>query len=123
MDVIIVNLVGVILIGLIVWYFWFSKSKGADARETEAGIQEVLVVVDGGYSPDTIRVRAGRPVRLTFHRQESNPCSEKVILDAFGLSADLPEGDRIPLEFTPAEPGSYEFGCQMGMLRGTVVAT
>ncbi len=123
MDVIIVNLIGVAAIGLIAWYFWFSKSEGAAALESGDGVQEALVVVDGGYSPDTIRVEAGRPVRLTFHRQESNPCSEKVILDAFGLSADLPEGRPTPLEFTPTEPGTYEFACQMGMIRGTVVAT
>jgi plastocyanin domain-containing protein len=80
-------------------------------------------VVRGGYSPDTIQVEAGRPVRLVFNRQEADPCSEKVVFDAFGVSADLPEGANIPVEFTPSEPGEYEFACQMGMLRGKLIVS
>jgi plastocyanin domain-containing protein len=122
MDVILVNLAGLGLITLIIWYFWLSKPIGTAAAVTSAGIQEAFIVVKGGYSPDTIRVTAGRPVRLVFNRQESDPCSERVILDAFGVSANLPQGSNVPIEFTPTEAGSYEFACQMGMLRGKVVA-
>ena len=87
------------------------------------GAQEAFIVVKGGYSPDTIRVEAGKPVKLVFNRQEADPCSEKVVFDAFGVSVDLPQGESIPVEFTPDEPGEYEFACQMGMLRGKVVAS
>ena len=120
MDVILVNLAGLGLITLIIWYFWLSKPIGTAAAVTSAGIQEAFIVVKGGYSPDTIRVTAGRPVRLVFNRQESDPCSERVVLDAFGVSANLPQGSNVPIEFTPLEAGSYEFACQMGMLRGKV---
>jgi plastocyanin domain-containing protein len=123
MDVVLVDLAGLALIGLIVWYFWLSKPAAAAAGISSGGIQEAFIVVKDGYSPDTIQVTAGRPVRLVFHRQESDPCSERVILDAFGVSAELPRCSNVPLEFTPTEPGSYEFACQMGMLRGTVVVT
>jgi len=123
MDVVIVVLAGAALIGLIVWYFWLWKPRGASAGITSGGIQEAFIVVKGGYSPDTIRVEAGRPVWLVFNRQEADPCSEKVVLDAFGVSADLPEGDNVPVEFTPGQPGEYEFACQMGMLRGKVVVS
>ena len=123
MDVVLVGLAGVGLIALIAWYFWFSKPAGTLVAVTADGIQEAFVVVKGGYSPDTIRVRAGHPVRLVFNRQEADPCSERVVLDGFGLSAELPQGSNVPVEFTPGEPGSYEFGCQMGMLRGTVVVS
>ncbi|MFV1969850.1 MAG: cupredoxin domain-containing protein [Acidimicrobiia bacterium] len=123
MSPIIVNLIGVGLIALIVWYFWLSKPEAAKAAATVSGVQEAFIVVKGAYSPDRIQVEAGRPVRLMFNRQESSPCSEKVILDAFGVSADLPEGETVPVEFTPTTPGEYEFACQMGMLRGTVVVT
>lgn len=123
MDAIFINLIGVGLIGLIVWFFWLSKPAATIAPTTETGIQEIGVIVKGGYTPDTIQVEAGRPVRLTFNRQESDPCSETVILDAFGLSADLPQGADVSIEFTPSTAGDYEFACQMGMLRGTVVVT
>ncbi|MEX1134525.1 MAG: cupredoxin domain-containing protein [Acidimicrobiia bacterium] len=120
MDVILVNLAGLGLITLIIWYFWLSKPTGTLAGVTGDGVQEAFIVVKGGYSPDTIRVAAGRPVRLVFNRQESDPCSERVVLDAFGVSANLPQGSNVPIEFTPTEAGSYEFACQMGMLRGKV---
>ena len=122
MDVVLVNLAGLGLITLIVWYFWLSKRVGTAAAVTSAGVQEAFIVVRDGYRPDTIRVTAGRPVRLVFNRQESDPCSELVVLDAFGVSAVLPQGGNVPLEFTPTEAGSYEFACPMGMLRGKVVA-
>lgn len=123
MDIFLVNAAGLALIGLIVWYFWLSKPDGTVAGITSDGTQEAFIVVRGGYSPDTIRVSAGRPVRLVFNRQEDDPCSERVVLDAFGVSADLPQGNNVPVVFTPTEPGSYEFACQMGMLRGKVVVS
>jgi plastocyanin domain-containing protein len=123
MSVIVVNLIGIVLIGLIVWYFWLSKPQTATAAISDGGVQVVPIVVRGGYSPDTIQVEAGRPVRLVFNRREASPCSEMVILDAFGASAELPQGTEVPIEFTPTEPGEYEFACQMGMLRGKVVVT
>jgi plastocyanin domain-containing protein len=124
MTVLIVNLFGLGLIALIVWYFWLSKpTQGALAAMGKGRAHEAFVVGKGGYSPDTIRVEAGRPVRLVFNRQEADLCSEKVIFDSFGVSADLPEGKNVPVEFTPSEPGEYEFACQVGMLRGKVIVT
>lgn len=41
-----------------------------------------------------------------------------VLLPAFNKSAKLPEGETVPVEFLPKEPGEYEFACQMGMFRG-----
>ncbi len=123
MTEVIVNVAGLGLIGLIAWYFWLSNSEGIAASITPDGVQEAFILVKGGYSPGTIRVEKGRPVRLTFNRQEADPCSEKVLVDAFGLSADLPQGENVSLEFTPPVEGEYEFACQMGMLRGKVIVS
>ena len=123
MSTVIVNLVGLGLIVWIVWYFWLSSPVSAIAAVSAGGVQEAFIVVKGGYSPDTLRVEAGRPVRLMFNRQEADPCSEKVIIDDFGIAADLPQDAIVPVEFTPIEPGDYEFACQMGMLRGKVIVT
>lgn len=85
------------------------------------GLQEATVRVANGYTPDTIVVERGRPVRLTFLRDESSACSETVVFDDFGISAPLPEGEPVSVEITPNEAGSYAFGCAMGMVRGTLV--
>src|SRR5690606_21493821 len=72
---IIVLMGGVGLIGLVLWYF-FGEREGVEASVNAGGVQEVDVTVKGGYSPDTIVVRRGVPVRLNFYRDETSSCSE-----------------------------------------------
>ena len=120
-DKIVVDVVGLALIAFIVWFFWLVKTKGVRAGLSSGGYQEQMVLIKGGYTPDVIVVEAGKPVRLNFVRQESASCTEMVLLPAFGKSAKLPEGEIVPLEFLPKEPGEYEFACQMGMIRGKLI--
>ncbi|MFN3982869.1 MAG: cupredoxin domain-containing protein [Caldilinea sp.] len=117
---IIVNFLGLAAIALIVWYFWLYRREGVQVAEV-AGVQQVPITVKGGYDPDVIVVRQGKPVRLLFTRQESSLCSEMVIFDKIGQSAKLPEGETIAVEFTPQESGEIPFQCQMGMLRGKII--
>lgn len=115
-----VTLIGLGLSVLIAWYFWFSEKKGVRVV-TAGGIQEARIVVKGGYTPDVIVVKSGKPVRLTFVRQETATCSEMVVFGDFNKSAKLPPGEEVEVELLPKEPGEYEFACQMGMLRGKLV--
>lgn len=120
-DNVIVTAAGLFLVGGIVWFFWGSRKEGYRAPVTSSGYQEAMVLVKGGYTPDTIVVSAGKPVRLNFRREEASACSEMVVFGDFGKSATLPEGEVVPVEFLPKEPGTYEFTCQMGMLRGRLI--
>ena len=120
-DRLLVTLVGLAAIGGVAWFFWFKRAEGVAAATVSDGYQEVMVLVKGGYTPDTIRVSAGRPVRLLFRREETAACSEQVVLADFGKSAVLPEGQVVPVEFLPTKPGEHEFTCQMGMLRGRLL--
>src|SRR6266508_6175091 len=121
LDNIVVTAVGLGLIGGIVWFFWGPRKQGFRAALASSGYQEATVLVKGGYAPDTIVVRAGKPVRLTFRRQEASPCSEMVVFGDFAKSARLPEGESVPVELLPNQPGTFAFTCQMGMLRGRLV--
>jgi plastocyanin domain-containing protein len=112
---------GIVLTILIAWYFWFMPKAQTRAAVSESGAQEVAITVKGGYTPDVIVVKAGRPVRLTFTRHESSACSEKVLFPDFNQNALLPEGEQVTLEFTPEKAGEYGFQCQMGMLRGKLI--
>ncbi|MDT8322282.1 MAG: cupredoxin domain-containing protein [Xanthomonadales bacterium] len=116
----IVNLAGVALIAAIVWYFWLYRKEGVQVAEV-AGVQQAAIRVKGGYDPDVIVVKKGKPVRLQFSREESSMCSEMVVFDKIGKSAKLPEGEIVNIDFTPMEVGEIPFQCQMGMLRGKVV--
>lgn len=116
-----VILTGIVFTVLIAWYFWFAPKVQTRVAVSASGAQEVAVTVKGGYTPDVIVVQKGRPVRLTFTRQESSACSEKVLFPDFNQNALLPEGEQVTLEFTPGKAGEYGFQCQMGMLRGKLI--
>ena len=119
-DQIVVTVVGLAAAVGVAWFFWFKPSTGVQASTVSDGYQEVMVLVKGGYTPDTIRVVAGRPVRLLFRREETAACSERVVIPDFARAAELPTGEIVRVEFMPTEAGEHEFTCQMGMLRGRI---
>lgn len=81
------------------------------------------VVVRGRYEPDTILAAAGRPLRITFRREETRSCSERVIFPDFGKSAMLPPHEDVTVELAPDRAGEYEFTCELGVLRGRLIVT
>lgn len=117
----IITAAGIALVAFIVWFFWLKRSSGFRASETTSGYQEAMILVKGGYTPDTIIVRSGRPVRLNFRREETASCSDKVIFADFQKSAELPVGQTVPVELLPKAPGEFAFSCPMGMFRGRLI--
>ncbi|HYW33395.1 MAG TPA: cupredoxin domain-containing protein [Gemmatimonas sp.] len=105
------------------WYFFAAERAPATAATvTAGGPQEVTIVVQGGYTPSSIRVKAGSPVRLLFDRQETSSCSEEVVFGDFGVRQFLPAHQTTSITVTPPTPGTYAFTCGMSMLRGKLVA-
>jgi plastocyanin domain-containing protein len=117
---IIVTVAGAALIALVLWYF-FGEREAVAATETADGLQEIKITVKGGYSPDVVRVKQGRPVRLDFYRDETASCSEQLILGDFGIARDLPAFKTTAVEFTPRKSGEFTWTCGMNMLRGKLV--
>jgi plastocyanin domain-containing protein len=113
---------GAALIALTLWYFFGPRERVA-AATTAAGVQEIEVVVKGGYAPDVIVVKQNQPVRLDFYRDETASCSEQVRFPDFGIARDLPAFQTTPVEFTPDKPGEFTFTCGMNMMRGKLVVT
>jgi plastocyanin domain-containing protein len=118
---IVVTALGAVAIVWVLWYFLFSRGTAVAATASAQGIQEVRVVVKGGYTPDTIVVQAGKPVRLQFYRDETADCSERVVFEQFGIDQQLPPFQTTAVEFTPEKPGEYPFRCGMNMLKGLLV--
>ena len=122
---------GAAAIAWVNWYFFLAPRATAIAASApvpttasggSAPTPEVAITVRGGYSPSAVRVKAGRPVRLVFDRQETSGCSEEVVLPDFGIRRFLPSGKKTAIEVTPPKAGEYEFTCGMSMLRGTLIA-
>jgi len=120
-DQLVVLVGGLAAIAWVNWYFFLARRSAVSATSDRSGTQQIEIAVAGGYSPAVVRVKAGRPVRLVFDRRETNPCSEELVIPDFGIRRFLPPNQKTIVEFTPVHPGSHEFTCGMGMLRGKVV--
>ena len=120
MDVVLVNIVGVLLIVAIIWWFWLGPKHSAVKVVSTVDKLQILVK-DGVYEPDHIRLPAGRAATLHFRREDPNPCSEWVLFPDLEVSAELALHKDTPVNLPAAKPGEYPFTCQMQMYRGTLV--
>jgi plastocyanin domain-containing protein len=114
-----ITLGGTGLVGLELWWFLLSRTKAQQAQITQ-GVQEIEIIVDGGYNPNQIVVRSGQPVRLKFQRKDPSSCLEQVLIPDFRRSAMLDLNQTTTIEFTPQKPGQYPFHCGMNMFRGVI---
>jgi plastocyanin domain-containing protein len=126
--------VGGVAFALAVNLYFFSPRRAVVARPAAvappAGAarsapveapQEARITVRGGYEPSVIEVRVGRPVRLTFRREETEGCSDTVLLPEWRIFHHLPAHEDTVVEFTPEHTGEFEFTCGMQMMRGRIV--
>ncbi|RBY92497.1 ATPase P [Blastococcus sp. TF02-8] len=111
---------GVALTGALAWYF-FAPRKATHA-EVHDGRQVVDITVKGGYSPSLIRVEAGSPVQLRFHRQENSDCTARVVFPDLRKSASLAAFGTTTMDLAIDQPGEYGWACGMNMLHGTLIA-
>jgi plastocyanin domain-containing protein len=102
------------------WYFFFAERRSATAA-TVGGTQEVEIEVKGGYDPGVVRLKRGQPARLVFNRQETSPCSEEIVIPAFGVKQFLAPFKKTTVEILPQTTGSFAMTCGMSMLHGTLV--
>src|SRR5689334_8156174 len=81
-----VVIAGVAVIAWVNWYFFMAgKVPAVAALDDASGPQRIQIEVQNSYSPAVVRVRAGRPVRLEFHRTERSSCTEEVVIPDFGI--------------------------------------
>ncbi|MDO8715759.1 MAG: heavy metal translocating P-type ATPase [Dehalococcoidales bacterium] len=114
-----VTMGGLGVIGFLAWYFFGPKKSSA--AQVKGNVQEIVVTVKGGYSPDVIRVKKDVPLRLIFDRKEAGDCSSRVVFPDFGASKTLAPFAKTTLEFTPDKAGRFGFACGMNMLHGMLI--
>lgn len=111
-----VNLTGLALMALIIWWFWLS-TKGRPAQRADDGAIDI-VVDHGVYEPSVIEVNAGDTLTLRFERRDASPCAEQVVFHGLDVSRTLAVGTTTTVTLTPSVPGTYRFTCQMHMYQG-----
>lgn len=116
MSILLLNIVGLLLIGFTVWWFWLSKPKAKQAAQNKIRI----IVKDGVYSPARIEATSGQPITLEFVRQDTSGCSEYLLIDQLGIHEKLPVNTPYAIKLGKLKPGKYEFTCQMKMYVGVL---
>lgn len=114
----IINIVGFLFIGLIVWWFWLYKPAETEATKEN----RIKVVVNNGiYQPARIKVKAGTPALIEFVREDTSPCAAMVLFPDFEISEELSLNESKLLELPAMVSGEYPFHCQMQMYKGLLI--
>lgn len=89
--------------------------------KTVGGVQVTdITVFPNGYSPSSVQVNAGTPVRLNLTPSGGLGCTAAFRIPKLGISKTLIQGQTTPVDFTPQSPGKYTWTCSMGMFSGVL---
>ena len=99
-----------------------APSSASAAEASVAGVQEITVNVNGsGFSPDSLSVKKGQPVRISFKRDDQPTCADEVVFPALNIRKKLSANQTTIVELTPQKEGPLSFACGMNMMKGTLV--
>jgi plastocyanin domain-containing protein len=82
---------------------------------------DVKIHVGSAFSPASITVPQGKPVRLAFHRTDEPTCADEVVFPDLKLRKKLPANATTVVELPPQQARTLSFACGMDMMKGTVV--
>ncbi|MCC6934237.1 MAG: cupredoxin domain-containing protein [Candidatus Yanofskybacteria bacterium] len=116
-DEIAVVVIATIGIAGIAWFFFGKRTRAVRAGTV------IDIVVDGGYSPDTITVLVGKQTTLRFFRKDPSDCLEEVVIADLKIRRTLALGEVTEITLTPPRAGTYRFSCGMGMYHGAIIAS
>lgn len=103
---------------IIVW----DDGNNTQQQQTDIATKQdfEIQILNGGYSPNYIKVKKGLPVTLTLVANNIHSCSLAFRIPSLGISKNLKPTDSQVIKFTPQEVGIMPFSCSMGMYRGTI---
>lgn len=108
----------------IVWAFWQCRQlerEGHKGQAAKDGFHEVDVLIENGFQPASITVKARRRVRLNFTRKDASQCGEEVVIPEFSRRVRLAVNQTLAVDLMPLEPGEFEFTCGKNVCRGKLI--
>lgn len=83
-------------------------------------LQEVTVTIDGGYKPDVVILKQGRPAKINLIRKSDRGCLGAVQSKDLNFSKELPLNQTVTVDVPTDQAGTYDFSCGMQMVHGKV---
>ena len=106
-------------LGLIGFIYWFFLGKKENTSEIST---DVKITVSGGYSPESVTIPVGKPVKITLTRTDPTDCLEEFVIPDLKIKKTLPLNPPVTVTFTVTSPGRYSFHCGMNMYHGQIIA-
>lgn len=114
---ILVNVIGIVLIAMILWWFIFFRQRSTTIENNIV----TITVNNGVYEPAIIEAPLNESITLRFRRLDPSPCAAIVQFKQLEVSHELPMNTTQDIKLKLDKPGDYEFTCQMGMYRGKLI--
>ncbi|MBI4065235.1 cupredoxin domain-containing protein [Candidatus Gottesmanbacteria bacterium] len=115
MDKVIVTITGILSIIGIYWFFFGKKEEAMEIQES------TTIIVDGGYKPNALKIKQGKPVTITFIRKDPNPCLDEIIFPDYKIKEYLPVNKPVTITLPPPHSGKSGFHCGMNMFHGQII--
>jgi sulfite exporter TauE/SafE len=85
------------------------------------GIQDVVIDVHAtSYTPSLVSVKAGAPVRVTFHTDGVTGCTRGVVFPSLNIDQGLPRSGSTAIDLGRLPAGRLVYTCSMGMYHGAI---
>ncbi len=114
-------IVAIVLIAGILWWFFGKHQQEVSDATVNNDSQSATVVVNGGYSPETVVLKKGVPAKLQFNMKDHTACLSHVVFDQLGINKDLTKQAVTTIDIPTDQAGEYNFACGMDMFHGKVV--
>lgn len=98
--------------------YWFFLMKKEDVVSVTDSID---IIVEGGYTPNTISIPKGKTTNINFFRKDPSSCLEEVVLSDFKIRKFLPLNKKVTIEIKPEKTGEFRFECGMNMFHGKII--
>lgn len=98
-----------------------ASTQSAQPAQAELQDGKQIIRMDqlaGGYSPNTLTVKKGVPVKWIITSKNQYTCAAFISMPAMNIQQPLQAGENV-IEFTPTKTGKLQFTCSMGMYSGT----
>lgn len=81
----------------------------------------VVAAKNGGYKPEVVEFKQGKPAQLKFVPKGNMGCMNEVVFKELGIDEKLDGKEEVTINIPTDKAGVYNYACGMDMFHGKVV--